>query len=181
MLRSGVHATVAGVLLAFTIPLRATPGQPDAPDSPLQILEHALHKWVAFLVVPIFGFTNGGVSFEGVTVDDLFGPLTLGVALGLLVGKVSGIFGFAMLSIRLGLAEMPPRASTAQLLGIALLCGIGFTMSLFIGALAFEPYPAKKEAVKIGILGGSLIAGVLGWTLLRLTPGQPAGRTVRAG
>lgn len=168
VLRSGVHATVAGVLLAFTIPLRPTPGAPEALDSPLHILEHGLQPWVAFLVVPVFGFANAGISFSGLTAEALFGPLTLGVALGLLVGKVVGVFGFATLAIRLGLADMPSRATTSQLLGIALLCGIGFTMSLFIGSLAFEAQPALQDATKLGILGGSAIAGVLGWLILRL-------------
>ncbi|MDB5374690.1 MAG: Na(+)/H(+) antiporter NhaA, partial [Belnapia sp.] len=174
VLRSGVHATIAGVLLAFTIPLRPTPGQPDAVDSPLHILERALHRWVAFAVVPIFGFANAGVSFAGITAAALVDHLTLGVALGLLIGKLIGVFGAAALAIRLGIAEMPRHATWRQVFGVALLCGIGFTMSLFIGLLAFASEPLLQEEVKIGILGGSLLAGLLGWLVLRFAP--PAGR-----
>jgi NhaA family Na+:H+ antiporter len=174
VLRSGVHATIAGVLLAFTIPLRPTPGQPDAVDSLLHILERALHRWVAFAVVPIFGFANAGVSFAGITAAALVDHLTLGVALGLLIGKLIGVFGAAALAIRLGIAEMPRHATWRQVFGVALLCGIGFTMSLFIGLLAFASEPLLQEEVKIGILGGSLLAGLLGWLVLRFAP--PAGR-----
>ncbi|MBU8540059.1 Na+/H+ antiporter NhaA [Falsiroseomonas tokyonensis] len=171
VLRSGVHATVAGVLLAFTIPLRPAPAAPDrVAESPLHRLEHGMHGLVAFLVIPIFGFANAGVSFEGVTLATLGSNLTLGVALGLVVGKLIGVFGFAALTIRLGWAELPMGASWTQLLGIALLCGIGFTMSLFIGLLAFAQSPLLQDQVKIGILMGSLTAGLVGWLLLRLAP-----------
>ena len=171
VLGSGVHATVAGVLLALTIPLRASPAKPDdMAHSPLHRLEHGLHPWATFLVIPIFGFANAGVSFEGLTGDDLASGLTLGVALGLLVGKLVGVFGSAWLTIRLGLADAPAGASTLQLFGVALLCGIGFTMSLFIGLLAFADTPLLQEEVKVGILAGSLTAGLLGWLVLRLAP-----------
>jgi NhaA family Na+:H+ antiporter len=183
VLRSGVHATVAGVLLALTIPLRASPGRPDdVAGSPLHRLEHALHNWVAFGVVPLFGFANAGVSFADLTVDALTDHLTLGVALGLLVGKLVGVFGSAVLTIRLGLADLPMGASRAQLLGVSMLCGIGFTMSLFIGLLAFADDPVLQAEVKIGILGGSLLAGLLGWAVLRVAPREvPApGKACRA-
>ncbi|MGG5889589.1 Na+/H+ antiporter NhaA [Falsiroseomonas sp. HC035] len=171
VLRSGVHATVAGVLLAFTIPLRPAPGRPDdLAQSPLHQLEHRLHGLVAFLIIPIFGFANAGVSFAGVTLASLGNDLTLGVALGLFLGKLVGVFGFAALTIRTGLAELPMGASWAQLLGISLLCGIGFTMSLFIGLLAFANDPMLQDAVKIGILMGSVTAGLAGWLLLRIAP-----------
>jgi len=171
VLISGVHATVAGVLLALTIPLRPSPARPDdIAHSPLHRLEHALHGAVTFLVIPIFGFANAGVSFSGVSPGALTDHLTLGVALGLLVGKLVGVFGSAYLVIRAGWADMPAGASTFQLLGVALLCGIGFTMSLFIGLLAFAEQPLLQEGVKIGILGGSLAAGLLGYTVLRLAP-----------
>ena len=171
VLRSGVHATVAGVLLALTIPLRTSPGHPDdIPHSPLHQLEHALQPWVAMAIVPIFGFANAGVSFAGVTTDKLTEPLTLGVALGLLVGKLVGVFGSAMLTIRLGFADVPMGAGRLQLLGISLLCGIGFTMSLFIGMLAFADNAALQDGVKIGILTGSLVAGLLGWAVLMVAP-----------
>jgi NhaA family Na+:H+ antiporter len=168
VLTSGVHATVAGVLLAFTIPLRISPARPDdIKHSPLHKLEHALHGGVTFLVIPIFGFANAGVSFAGVSAAALTDNLTLGVALGLLVGKLIGVFGSAYLVIRTNWADMPADASTAQLLGVSLLCGIGFTMSLFIGLLAFADQPLLQEEVKIGILGGSLVAGLLGYVILR--------------
>ncbi len=129
-----------------------------------------MHGWVTFLIIPIFGFANAGVSFTGLTAEVLTDHLTLGVALGLLVGKLIGVFGSAYLVIRLGFADMPMGASVRQLLGISLLCGIGFTMSLFIGLLAFANSPLIQEEVKIGILAGSLIAGLLGWLVLRFAP-----------
>jgi NhaA family Na+:H+ antiporter len=171
VLRSGVHATVAGVLLALTIPLRASRGRPDdMTHSPLHRLEHAIHGWVTFAIVPIFGFANAGVSLAGLTAEKLTDNLTLGVALGLLAGKLVGVFGSAYLTIRLGFADMPMGAGRLQLLGVSLLCGIGFTMSLFIGLLAFANDPVLQDEVKIGILGGSLLAGLLGWAVLRVAP-----------
>ncbi|SHJ94409.1 Na+:H+ antiporter, NhaA family [Roseomonas rosea] len=182
VLRSGVHATIAGVLLAFTIPLRPAPARPDdMQGSPLHRLEHGLHGWVAFLIIPIFGFANAGVSFSGITEEALLDHLTLGVALGLLLGKLVGVFGSAWLTIRLGLADLPMGATTAQLLGVSLLCGIGFTMSLFIGMLAFASDPLLQDEVKIGILGGSILAGILGWAVLRVAPREiPAPEPQRA-
>jgi len=171
VLGSGVHATVAGVLLAFTIPLRTSPARPDdMAHSPLHRLEHALHPWSTFLVIPVFGFANAGVSFAGMSTEALTSDMTLGVALGLLLGKLVGVFGSAWLVIRLGFADVPMGAGKLQLLGVSLLCGIGFTMSLFIGLLAFAGSPDLQEEVKVGILGGSLIAGLLGWAVLRVAP-----------
>ena len=171
VLRSGVHATIAGVLLAFTIPLKPAPGRPDdMVGSPLHRLEHALHNPVAFLVVPVFGLANAGVSFADVTMEALLDELTLGVAFGLLLGKLVGVFGSAALTIRLGLADLPKDAGWMQLAGVSLLCGIGFTMSLFIGLLAFAHDPALQSGVKIGIIGGSLLAGLAGFALLRVAP-----------
>lgn len=171
VLRSGVHATIAGVVLAFTIPLRAGRAAPDdKAASPLHRLEHALHGPVSFLVIPVFGFANAGVSFAGINAEVLLAPLTLGVALGLLVGKLVGVFGSAALTIRLRLADVPMGATMTQLLGVSLLCGIGFTMSLFIGMLAFADHPLLQSEVKIGILGGSVLAGLAGWALLRVAP-----------
>jgi len=170
VLRSGVHATIAGVVLAMTIPIRLTPAKPEAsPDvSPLHRLEHALHKPVAFLIVPIFGFANAGVSFAGVTPSVLVEPLTLGIAAGLVLGKLVGVFGAVVLMVRLGFARLPAAASWPQVLGVALLCGIGFTMSLFIGLLAFGD-PALQDRTKIGIIAGSLVAGLCGALILRMS------------
>jgi NhaA family Na+:H+ antiporter len=173
VLKSGAHATLAGVALALTIPLRATPAAPEAADSPLHRLEHGLQPWVAFLVVPVFGFANAGVSFAGLSPSVLFGPVPLGIALGLFLGKQVGVFTFAWAAIRAGFADLPAHASWAQLYGVAVLCGIGFTMSLFIGLLAFRASPDLIEATKIGVLSGSLLSALVGAILLRIIPPQP--------
>lgn len=173
VLRSGVHATVAGVMVALTIPLRASPGRPEATGSPLHNLEHALQPWVAFLILPIFGLANAGVSFAGVEVASLSAPLPLGIALGLLVGKQVGVYGAAWAAIRLKLADVPAHASRVQCYGVALLCGIGFTMSLFIGTLAFPASPELVDHVKIGVLMGSLASALAGAVVLRFA--APAG------
>lgn len=167
---SGVHATLAGVMLALTIPLKLTPGEPEATseESPLHRLEHSLHKPVAFAVVPIFGFANAGVSLSGLTFAVLSEPLTMGVAGGLLLGKLVGVLGVVAMLVKLGLAQLPAEASWGQITGIAFLAGIGFTMSLFIGLLAFND-PAVQDQAKIGILLGSLVSGVLGATFLMLS------------
>jgi NhaA family Na+:H+ antiporter len=170
VLRSGVHATVAGVVLALTIPLRATPGARDDPASPLHRLEHLLHRPVAFLVVPAFGFANAGVPLLHLGVAAATQPLTLGIALGLVLGKLVGVFGCAALAIRLKWADMPMGAGWGQLLGASLLCGIGFTMSLFIALLAFPDSAAMQGQAKIGILLGSLVAGLAGYVVLRVAP-----------
>lgn len=166
-LLSGVHATIAGVMAAFAIPFRRTQGAPDAEDSALHRLEHALAKPVAFLIVPLFGFANAGVSLEGVGLSSLAAPLPLGIALGLFVGKQLGIFGSVWAAVKLGIAVRPKDASWAQVYGVALLCGIGFTMSLFIGGLAFTD-AAQGDAVKIGVLMGSLLSAVAGYLVLRM-------------
>ncbi|MEB2843272.1 Na+/H+ antiporter NhaA [Rhizobiales bacterium RZME27] len=164
---SGVHATLAGVLLALTIPLKPTPGTPEAShdESPLHKLEHLLHKPVAFIVVPIFGFANAGVSLSGVSMALFSEPLTMGVAVGLLAGKLVGVMGTVAVLVKLGVAHLPAKATWGQMAGTAFLCGIGFTMSLFIGLLAFDD-PAVQDHVKIGILLGSVVAGILGAMLL---------------
>ncbi|OYX03882.1 MAG: Na+/H+ antiporter NhaA [Caulobacter vibrioides] len=172
VLLSGVHATIAGVVLAMTIPLQASKAAPDDADSPLHRLEHALSSWVAFLVVPIFGFANAGVSFAGMTPSVLAEPVTLGVALGLFLGKQIGVFGAAWLAIRLGIARLPVAASWLQLYGVSLLCGIGFTMSLFIGLLAFRDAALQNE-VKVGVLVGSLSSALIGATLLSFAKKRP--------
>lgn len=165
--RSGIHATLAGVALALTIPLRTVPGQLDnLVASPLHRLEHSLDLAVPFLVVPIFGFVNAGVSFAGMDLGTLTQPLTLGIAVGLVVGKFCGVFSSAAIAIRLGIVDMPADASWRQLCGVAILCGVGFTMSLFIGLLAFENSEGLQEEVKLGILVGSILAAILGSLVL---------------
>lgn len=166
-LLSGVHATVAGVLAAIAIPLKPTPAAPDAADSTLHRMEHGLHPWVAFGVVPVFGFANAGVALSDTM--NAFAPLPLAIALGLFVGKQVGVFGSIWLAVRLRLAKRPARAGWAQLYGVSLLCGIGFTMSLFIGGLAFPTQP-QADAVKIGVLMGSLLSAVAGLIVLRFSP-----------
>ncbi len=172
-LQSGVHATLAGVALALTIPLRRSPSAPDDAQSPLHRLEHALQPWVAFAVVPVFGFANAGISFAGLSLGALLAPVPLGVAAGLFLGKQIGVFGSVWLLVRTGLAERPARATWGQVYGVSLLCGIGFTMSLFIGLLAFDN-PELQEATKLGVLAGSILSAGLGWAVLRTTPGKRA-------
>ncbi len=167
VLESGVHATLAGVALAMVIPLRkSTPSSADD-VSPLHRLEHALHKPVAFLIVPIFGFANAGLSFAGISLANLADPVPLGVALGLFFGKQLGVFLTALAIVRLGWAHMPKHASVGQLYGVSVLCGIGFTMSLFIGNLAFRQAHLIDET-KIGVLAGSLASALLGLAILRV-------------
>ncbi|MER8478804.1 Na+/H+ antiporter NhaA [Mesorhizobium sp. M0983] len=171
VLKSGVHATLAGVALALTIPLKISLGSGhDLDHSPLHRLEHGLHKVVAFFVIPIFGFANAGVSLGGLSAAALAEPLTLGVAAGLVAGKLVGVFGSSALAIRLGFADLPVNAGWLHMIGISLLCGIGFTMSLFIGLLAFASDVALQDAVKVGILAGSFIAALLGATVLLVAP-----------
>ncbi len=176
--RSGIHATLAGVIVALTMPMRCTPGRPDGDaDSPLHTLEHALHLPVGFIVVPIFGLANAGVPVLTLPAEALVAPVTLGVSLGLLLGKVTGVFGFSMLAVRLGLADMPAHAGKRQMLGVALLCGIGFTMSIFITLLAFPTSPILQAEAKVGVLAGSFVSGLLGYALLRSVR-TPARRAV---
>jgi NhaA family Na+:H+ antiporter len=166
VLLSGIHATLAGVAVAFAIPLRPHRRHPEEAHPPLERLEHALHPWVTFGVVPLFGFANAGVSFAGITLPHLLSPLPLGIALGLFAGKQIGIFGAILAMVRLRLADMPARASWRQVYGMAILCGIGFTMSLFIGGLAFDEASGSADAVKIGVFAGSLLAGLAAWLVL---------------
>ncbi|WEX75269.1 Na+/H+ antiporter NhaA [Sinorhizobium numidicum] len=170
VLKSGVHTTLAGVILSLAIPIRLTPGNPEASPnaSLLHKLEHVLQKPVAFLIVPIFGFANAGVPLAGVTPSALIEPLMLGVGSGLIIGKLIGVFGAVALIVKLGFADLPSDVGWDQLLGVSLLCGIGFTMSLFIGVLAFDD-PAMQDHAKIGVLAGSMIAGLAGYLVLRGT------------
>lgn len=164
VLNSGIHATIAGVVFAFTIPLKPL----RRGDSMLLRLEHALVPWNSYVIVPLFGFANAGVALSGIGFDGLLDPVPLGVALGLFLGKQIGIFSAIVLSERLGFAPRPAGASWMQLWGMAALCGIGFTMSLFIGALAFPRYPELIEEAKLGVLTGSLFSSLLGYAILRL-------------
>jgi len=166
MLQSGVHATIAGILLALFIPLK---GKDEQQDAPLDKLEHALSPWVTFLILPLFGFANAGVSLGGLTMDDLLSPVPVGVALGLFIGKQIGVFGMALLAIKTGLAPRPHGSSWSQIYGVSVLCGIGFTMSLFIGNLAFARSPLLVDEVKIGVLAGSIVAALVGMLILRFS------------
>ena len=170
-LLSGVHATIAGVMAAFAIPFHRTIAAPDAEDSALHRLEHALVKPVAFFIVPIFGFANAGVSLAGTSFAALAAPLPLGIAMGLFLGKQIGIFASVWLSVTFGIAARPKDASWVHVYGVALLCGIGFTMSLFIGGLAFVG-PEQSDAVKIGVLMGSLVSAISGYSILRFAARQ---------
>ncbi len=168
MLISGVHATIAGVVAATTIPIRRSPGAPDHHESPLHRLEHGLNPWVAYGVVPLFGFANAGVSLAGLGPSILVEPLVLGIALALFFGKQIGIFGSIRLAVLMGFARPLGGASWAQVYGVALLAGIGFTMSLFIGGLAFPGNAALMDEVKIGVLAGSVLSAVVGFIVLYL-------------
>ncbi len=170
VLVSGVHATIAGVLAAFTVPVVTTPGTPDSPDSPLHKLEHALHPWSAFLIVPLFGFANAGISLDGFSLESLLEPLPLGIAAGLFFGKQLGIFSLIWGAVKLGIAQRPRGSTWLQVYGLSVLCGIGFTMSLFIGMLAFASSPVLIEEAKLGVIAGSLLSGVLGYVILRFAP-----------
>jgi NhaA family Na+:H+ antiporter len=177
VLSSGVHATLAGVALALTIPLKLSRGRPDNARSPLHRLEHALHPWVTFAVVPLFGFANAGVSLAGISLERLLAPVPLGIAAGLFLGKQVGVFLSTWAVVKLRLADAPRYASWPQIYGTALLCGIGFTMSLFIGLLAFPSSPELQDEVKIGVLLGSLLSGLAGALVLRFA--APDLRAVR--
>lgn len=171
---SGIHATIAGVLVAGLIPIRRSPGAPDARASPLHRLEHALQPWVAFAVVPLFGFANAGVALGGFGAGTMLLPLPLGVAAGLFLGKQIGVLGAVWGATKQGWASRPRGASWVQVYGTALLCGIGFTMSLFIGGLAFADRVLVDE-VKIGVLAGSILSALAGYAVLRMAaPGASA-------
>lgn len=163
VLKSGVHATLAGVAIALAVPLRAR-DKNDA--SPLRSLEHALHPWVMFAVMPLFAFANAGVNLSGFAFSDLLAPIPLGIALGLFLGNQIGIFGFAYAGVRLGLCEKPAEIGWLSIYGVSLLAGIGFTMSLFIGTLAFAS-AEHATAVRLGVLSGSTMSAVAGLLVLR--------------
>lgn len=171
VLKSGVHATLAGILTSFFIPFRKEPGESR---TQLEKLEHDLHPSVAFAILPIFAFANAGISFDTIGIHSLLHPVPLGIAAGLFLGNQLGVFGFSWLAIRLGISKLPQGVSWTQLYGVALLCGVGFTMSLFIGSLAFEqggPDYAVDE--RLGILLGSFASGLIGYWLLRFIARGP--------
>lgn len=182
LLQSGVHATLAGVLTALCVPLysrQAAEGwtqadirQGDTPQyhSPLKSAIRALHPWVAYAILPLFAFLNAGLSLQGLSWSSLAEPLTLGIALGLLVGKPIGIFGTLLLSHRLLRLPLPPGCTRMHLFGLSVLCGVGFTMCLFIGGLAFGSAPELEPSVKLGVLSGSLLAALLGSLILLVPP-----------
>ncbi len=170
VLKSGVHATLAGVLTAFFVPFKKEPGETR---TQLEKLEHDLQPSVAYGVLPLFAFANAGIPFEGITLDSMLHPVPLGIAAGLFIGNQIGVFGFSWLAIKFGIAKMPYAAGWMQLYGVASLCGVGFTMSLFIASLAFEQGgPDFAVDDRLGILLGSLASGLLGYGVLRFCSGN---------
>ncbi|ABY70542.1 Na+/H+ antiporter NhaA [Actinobacillus pleuropneumoniae] len=167
VLKSGVHATLAGVIIGFCIPLRGKNG-----EAPLHHLEHALAPWCSFAILPLFAFSNAGVSLEGMSLDKLASPLPLGVALGLIIGKPVGVFLFSYVAVLLGIAKVPEGINLKQIFAIAVLCGIGFTMSMFIAGLAFGEEDASESVLalaRLGILMGTFVAAIIGYFLLKIT------------
>lgn len=164
VLKSGVHATLAGVATGLAIPMRG--GTEPAHETPLEVLEHKLHPWIAYMIIPIFAFANAGLPLLTMSPSDVAHPLSLGIALGLLLGKPIGVYGLSFVAIRAGIAQLPDGATMRGVLGVGLLTGVGFTMSLFIGSLAFDG-PELANKVRLGILAGSLVAGVAGYIVLR--------------
>nr|WP_259783317.1 Na+/H+ antiporter NhaA [Aestuariispira ectoiniformans] len=169
VLKSGVHATLAGVVLAFAIPLKSN--DPEL-KSPLKVMEHALHPWVAFLVLPVFAFANAGVPLQGLSMDAFTNPVALGIAAGLFLGKQAGVLLFVTLAVFLKLADFPKDATWPQIYGVSVLTGIGFTMSLFIGGLALDPAVYGVD-LRLGVLGGSIISAILGYLILRVAKKKP--------
>ena len=165
VLKSGIHATLAGVAVAMFVP------RGDATDSPLRHLEHMLHPWVSFAIMPIFAFANAGVSFAEVSASDLVAPLPIGIAVGLFIGKQVGVFAACWAAVRLGSCRLPEGLSWTAFYGVCLLTGIGFTMSLFIGSLAFAD-PAYAAGIRLGVIVGSGLSGLCGYLLLRATSEQ---------
>lgn len=168
VLKSGVHATLAGVVTAFFIPLKDKWGK-----SPLHSIEHGLSPYVLYFIIPVFAFANAGVVLTGMQLSDLLAPLPLGIALGLVLGKQIGVFGITFAMVKMGLARMPSGANWAQIYGVACLAGIGFTMSLFIGSLSYED-AALMNQVRMGVLSGSIISGILGYAALMLATSPKA-------
>ncbi|BFU59219.1 MULTISPECIES: Na+/H+ antiporter NhaA [Rodentibacter] len=166
VLKSGVHATLAGVIIGFCIPLKGEKG-----EKPLEEFEHLLMPWTSFLILPLFAFANAGVSFEGIDVSMLSSPLLLAIALGLIIGKPIGVFGFSYLSVKLGIAKLPEGINFKQIFAVAILCGIGFTMSMFLASLAFDANAGESVNAlsRLGILLGSTISAIVGYYCLKKT------------
>lgn len=178
VLKSGVHATLAGVALAFTIPLNAKDENKQL-ISPLKEIEHNLHFWVAFFILPLFAFVNAGVNVTQIPFNKMDGPVPLGIMLGLFVGKQFGVFGFSWLAIKLKIAALPKNSNWMQLYGVSVLTGIGFTMSLFIASLAFEDDSIFQYTDKLSIFIGSLMSGTVGYLILKIS--KTHNRTLHSG
>ncbi|MCQ9121889.1 Na(+)/H(+) antiporter NhaA [Rodentibacter pneumotropicus] len=166
VLKSGVHATLAGVIIGFCIPLKGEKG-----ETPLEDFEHLLTPWTSFLILPLFAFANAGVSFEGLDFSMLTSPLLLAIALGLIIGKPLGVFGFSYLSVKLGIAKLPEDINFKQIFSVAILCGIGFTMSMFLASLAFDENTGESVNTlsRLGILLGSTFSAIVGYIFLKQT------------
>ncbi|THA01785.1 Na+/H+ antiporter NhaA [Rodentibacter pneumotropicus] len=164
VLKSGVHATLAGVIIGFCIPLKGEKG-----ETPLEDFEHLLAPWTSFLILPLFAFANAGVSFEGLDFSMMTSPLLLAIALGLIIGKPLGVFGFSYLSIKLGIAKLPEDINFKQIFSVAILCGIGFTMSMFLASLAFDENTGESVNTlsRLGILLGSTFSAIVGYIFLK--------------
>jgi len=167
VLKSGVHATLAGVALAFMIPLNSV-DENGKKFSMAKELEHDLHYWVAFMILPLFAFVNAGVDLKGISLDDMLGTVPMGIMLGLFIGKQAGVFGFSWLAIKFKIASLPQDSNYMQLYGVAVLTGIGFTMSLFIDSLAYNDTQIYHYADKLAILIGSFLSGIVGYIILRV-------------
>jgi NhaA family Na+:H+ antiporter len=170
VLKSGVHATLAGVALAFMIPLNSS-NKEGKKFSMLKEMEHGLHYWVAFMILPLFAFVNAGVDLKGISIEEMLTPVPLGIMLGLFVGKQVGVFGFSWVAIKMGWAKLPMGSNWTQLYGVAVLTGIGFTMSLFVDSLAYNDTQIYHYADKLAILLGSLLSAIVGYLILRMGRG----------
>lgn len=177
VLKSGVHATLAGIVIAMALPLARGTGSPDN-TAPGERVLHILHPWIVYAIVPLFAFANAGVALGSLSAADILHPVPVGIALGLFLGKQIGIFSFAWLLVKSGIAKLPEHSSWLQIYGASVICGIGFTMSLFISSLAFNDNAATLHMVdRLGILAGSLLSAVLGYLILRHAPAHPVSTT----
>ncbi|WP_373030319.1 Na+/H+ antiporter NhaA [Sulfurovum sp.] len=171
VLKSGVHATLAGVALAFMIPLSSKDKEGNT-FSMAKEMEHDLHYWVAFIILPLFAFVNAGVDLKGISIEEMAGPVPLGIMFGLFVGKQVGVFGFSWLAIKMGIASLPKESNWTLLYGVSVLTGIGFTMSLFVDTLAYNDTQIYHYADKLAILLGSFLSAIVGYLILRMKTGK---------